>query len=231
MKTCLITGSSGLIGSETVREFLAQGYRVVGLDIKDNPELRHPDYTFIKTDIGNEAQVRKAFLKVKSLDVLINNGAKAAPENTKLEKMKMNEWEKYLNVNLTSVFLLTKYSIPLLRKSSGSIINMSSTRHLMSEPHTEIYSTAKGGMDALTRALAISLAGEIRVNSVSPGWIADPAKKLRKIDHVQHPVKRVGRPADIAKMCLYLAGDAAGFITGQDFVVDGGMSVKMIYAD
>lgn len=231
MKTCLITGSSGLIGSEIVREFLAQGFRVVGLDLKDNPDLRHPDYTFIRTDIGNEVQVKKALSRVKSLDVLINNGAKAAPENTRLEKMKLTEWEKYLTVNLTSVFLLTKASIPLLRKTSGCIINMSSTRHLMSEPHTEIYTTAKGGMDALTRALAISLAGEIRVNSVSPGWIADPAEKLKKSDHEQHPVKRVGRPADIAKMCLYLAGDAAGFITGQDFVVDGGMSVKMIYAE
>lgn len=231
MKTCLITGASGLIGSETVREFLGDGYKVIGLDIKPNAELTNPDYKFMKTDITSEVQIRRAFAKIKSLDVLINNGAKAAPENTPLEKMKVTEWEKYLITNLTSAFLLSKFAIPLLKKSSGSIIHMSSTRHLMSEPNTEIYSTAKGGIDALTRAMAVSLAGSVRVNSISPGWIADPKKKLRKVDHEQHLVKRVGRPADIARMCLYLSSEAAGFITGQDFVIDGGMSVKMIYEE
>ncbi len=231
MKTCLITGASGLIGSELVREFLSQGYRVYGFDLKNNPELKHPDYHYIKVDISNELQVKKAFGKIKRLDVLVNNGAKAKPENTPLEKMKLGEWENYLSINLTSVFLHAKFAIPLLKKSSGTIVNISSTRHLMSEPHTEIYSTSKGGMDALTRSLAISLSGKIRVNSISPGWIADPKKILRKTDHEQHPVKRVGWPSDISKMAVYLASDAAGFITGQDFIIDGGMTVKMIYAE
>lgn len=231
MKVCLITGASGLIGSETVREYLSQGYKVFGIDIRPNEDLKHPDYTYIRTDISDEAQIKNAFRKIKGLDVLINNGAKASPVNTPIEKMTLKEWDQFLAVDLTSVFLLSKYAIPLLRKTSGSIINISSTRHLMSEPNTEIYSAAKGGINALTRAMAVSLSGDVRVNSISPGWISDPKKKLRKKDHDQHLVKRVGRPADIARMCLYLSSEAAGFVTGQDFVVDGGMSVKMIYAE
>lgn len=231
MKHCLITGASGLIGSEMVREFLALGYKVYGLDIVPNKDLNHPDYTYLNCDISSETKIKNAFKKIKRLDVIINNGAKATPTNTPIEKMNLDEWNKYIAIDLTSVFLLSKYAIPLLKKTAGTIINVSSTRHLMSEPHTEIYSAAKGGIDALTRALSVSLAGEIRVNSISPGWISDPKKKLRKVDHEQHLVKRVGRPSDIAKMAVYLASDAAGFITGQDFVVDGGMSVKMIYAE
>ena len=231
MKHCLITGASGLIGSELVREFLSQGYRVYGMDLVPNKDLSHPDYIYLKADISKETQIRKKFTGIDRLDVLINNGAKASPENTPLEKMSLEEWNKFLSIDLTSVFLLSKHAIPHLRKTNGTIINISSTRHLMSEPNTEIYSTAKGGIDSLTRAMAISLAGKIRVNTISPGWISDPKKKLRKADHEQHPVKRVGWPSDIAKMASYLASDAAGFITGQDFVIDGGMTAKMIYAD
>ncbi|MFL5784887.1 MAG: SDR family NAD(P)-dependent oxidoreductase [Bacteriovoracaceae bacterium] len=231
MKVCVITGASGLIGSEMVREFLAQGFAVTGIDLRPNPELEHPEYTFVKADISHETQVKRALSKLRTIKVLINNGAKADPYNTPLEKLSLREWNKFVSTNLTSVFLLSKHALPLLKKSEGSIINISSTRHLMSEPNSEIYSTAKGGIDALTRAMAISLDGKVRVNSISPGWIADPKEKLRKVDHEQHPVKRVGRPSDVAKMALYLASDAAGFITGQDFVVDGGMTVKMIYEE
>lgn len=231
MQTCLITGASGLIGSETVKEFLAQGFNVIGLDLKKNPSLKHPDYHFIKADISDEDQVKTVFKTIKSLDVLINNGAKAAPENPPLEKLTLKEWNKTIGSNLTSAFLLSKFAIPKLRKSKGVIINIASIRHLMCEPNTEIYSTAKGGIVSLTRAMAISLAGDVRVNSISPGWIADPAQEFNRSQHEQHPVHRIGRPADIAKMCLYLSSEEAGFITGQDFVVDGGMTVKMIYDD
>jgi NAD(P)-dependent dehydrogenase (short-subunit alcohol dehydrogenase family) len=228
-KNTLITGSSGLIGSETVREFLSRGHRVYGLDLKPNPSLKHPDYIFIKTDLSKEADIKKAFKKIKSLDVLINNAAISDPANSTLEKLSLKDWNFFLSINLTSVFLMVKEALPLLKKSNGSIINISSTRHLMSEPHTEIYTTSKGGIDALTRGLAISYAHQVRVNSISPGWIADPKEKRRPSDHSQHPVGRVGFPADISKMAGYLASEEAGFITGQDFVVDGGMTVKMIY--
>lgn len=228
-KTAIISGSSGLIGSEMVREFLADGYEVLGFDLKPLTDLNHPNFTFVKCDLSSEKDVKNAFKKLNSLDVLINNAAIADPESPKIETMTLAQWNKSLAVNLTGNFLMVRSALPLLKKSKGNIINISSTRHKMSEPHTELYTTAKGGMDALTRALAVSYAHEIRVNSISPGWIADPTEKRKPSDHKQHPVGRVGLPADIAKMALYLASDAAGFITGQDFIVDGGMTVKMIY--
>lgn len=229
-KTAIITGSTGLIGSEMVKEFLNQGYKVYGLDLNRPQDFDHPDFEFIKCDLSHEKQVKAAFKKIKSLDVLINNAAIADPECPPVEKMTLATWNKSLGVNLTSYFLMTRSALPLLKKRSGSIINISSTRHRMSEPHTELYTTAKGGIDALTRALAISYAHEVRVNSISPGWIADPKTKMKPIDHKQHPSGRVGMPSDIASFALYLASEKAGFITGQDFIIDGGMSVKMIYA-
>lgn len=228
-KHALITGSSGLIGSEMVREFLQAGYTVTGFDLKENKELDHPDFQFVKADLSKEADIKKAFAKIKNLDVLINNAARANPHQKKIHELSLKDWEEGMAINLTSVFLMTKYSIPLLKKSKGNIINISSTRHLMSEANTEIYSASKGAMDALTRALAISLSHEVRVNSISPGWIDDPKGKFSKKDHEQHPAGRVGRPSDIAQSALFLARDGSSFITGQDFVVDGGMSVKMIY--
>lgn len=230
-KTALISGSSGLIGSEMVREFLAQGYVVYGVDKKPNGLLQHPDYKFISCDLGQEVQIKKIFRKVKSLDVLINNAALADPTAPPLEELSMKQWRDTMAVDLTSHVIMTKLSIPLLRETKGSIINISSTRHKMSEPHTEMYSVAKGGIDAFTRALAISYSHEIRVNSISPGWIADPMERRKSRDHLQHPVGRVGRPADVAKLALFLASDESGFITGQDFVVDGGMTVKMVYEE
>ena len=228
-KTAIITGSSGLIGSELTREFLADGYQVLGFDLRALPDLKHPDFTFVKCDLSSEKDVKAAFKQIKSLDVLVNNAAIANPESPDFESLSLADWNKSMGINLTGNFLMIRAALPLLKNSKGNIINISSTRHKMSEPHTELYTTAKGGMDALTRGLAISYAHAVRVNSISPGWIADPKEKRKSNDHKQHPAGRVGRPSDIAKMALYLASDAAGFITGQDFVVDGGMTIKMIY--
>jgi len=122
---------------------------------------------------------------------------------------------------------MAKHCAPQLRRRGGAIVNIASTRALQSEPGTEAYSASKGGLVALTHALAMSLGPQVRVNCVSPGWIAHQA--VRKKDHAQHPAGRVGRPEDIAEIVAYLLSDAAGFITGQNFVVDGGMTRKMIY--
>jgi NAD(P)-dependent dehydrogenase (short-subunit alcohol dehydrogenase family) len=227
----LVTGSSGLIGSEVCRTFLAQGMRVYGLDLKANKSLKHPEFHHLKCDVSDEASVKAALSSIKSLDILVNNAAQADPHNAPLEKLALKDWNKILGINLTSVFLVSKYAIPKLRKSQGSIINIASTRHLMAEAHTEIYCTTKGGIISLTRSMAISLGPEIRVNSISPGWIAAEGSELKASDHHQHPVGRVGRPQDVAELALYLGSMQSGFVTGQDFVIDGGMTVKMIYQD
>lgn len=154
------------------------------------------------------------------------------------EELSLQEWQRVLEVNLTGPFLCSRAFAPLLRTRHGSIVNIASTRALMSEPHTESYAAAKGGLVALTHALALSLGPEVRVNCISPGWIdVTPWAKrsrrhpqpLSRRDHAQHPAGRVGRPEDIAAMVLYLASDRAGFITGENIVIDGGMTRKMIY--
>lgn len=145
-----------------------------------------------------------------------------------------------LATSLTGPLLRSKYAALHLAKQKGCIANITSTRAHMSEPDTEAYSASKGGLLALTHALAISLGPAIRVNAVSPGWIdvnawqkasKRHAPDLRPEDHAQHPADRVGKPEDIAEMVLFLCSEAAGFITGQEFIVDGGMTRKMIYAE
>ena len=131
-----------------------------------------------------------------------------------------------------SVNLISSAAVaaPHLRRARGAIVNIASTRAVQSEPQTEAYAAAKGGMVALTHALAISLGPQVRVNCVSPGWIDTGKTKLRRVDHEQHPVGRVGRPEDVAQLVAFLLSDAAGFATGQDYILDGGMTRKMIYA-
>jgi len=161
------------------------------------------------------------------LDALINNAGIADPSGTPVEKLALKDWNRKIAVNLTGVFLMTKHCTPHLRRARGAIVNIASTRALQSEPHTEAYAAAKGGVVALTHALAMSLGPRIRVNCVSPGWIAKA--RLSRKDHAQHPAGRAGRPEDIGEVIAFLISEAAGFITGQNFVVDGGMTRKMIY--
>lgn len=231
MKTCLVTGSSGLIGSEICREFLRNGFEVIGLDRKPNKDLVHPHFRFMKVDLTQEKEITSVYTKLVELDVLINCAAKADPVQKRFHHLTLKEWRDLLAIDLDSYFLMTKHALPLLQKSKGAIINISSTRHIQSEANTEAYTAGKGAIDALTRALSISYGPKVRVNSISPGWINDPKEKLKKKDHEQHPAGRVGIPSDIARMAFYLAGDAAEFITGADFVVDGGMTAKMIYSE
>lgn len=174
-----------------------------------------------------------------AIDGLVNNAGIASPASGPLESLQVDDWHRVLATNLTGYFLCAKHCIPLLRVGGGAIVNISSTRSAQSEPDTEAYAASKGGVDALTHAMAVSLGPSIRVNAINPGWIDVSVWKKRRerrapalseVDHSQHPVGRVGKPEDIASLAVFLLSDAASFITGQRFVVDGGMTVRMIYA-
>jgi NAD(P)-dependent dehydrogenase (short-subunit alcohol dehydrogenase family) len=199
---------------------------------------------FIPTDVGDVWSVAKCLDRVAKdcgrLDGLVNNAGIANPRNTPVESLPLEDWQRMLNTNLTGAFLMVKYAVPLLRRTKGAILNIASTRALQSEPETEAYAAAKGGLLALTHALAVSLGPEIRVNCLSPGWIdvtgwkksgKRMVNKLSAADHAQHPAGRVGKVEDVAALALFLLSEEAGFITGQNYVVDGGMTRKMIYAE
>jgi NAD(P)-dependent dehydrogenase (short-subunit alcohol dehydrogenase family) len=159
------------------------------------------------------------------VDFLINN---APPAMHGIENCTYAQFENALAIGVTAPFYLAK----LFSKhfaAGASIINISSSRDRMSQPNTESYTAAKGGIAALTHALAVSLAGRVRVNSISPGWIDTQGKEHYGADAVQHPVGRVGKPEDIAEMVLFLCSDKAGFITGENICIDGGMTRRMIY--
>jgi hypothetical protein len=228
-RTALVTGAAQGIGAGIARLLAERGYEVA---IADLNKPRNGDF-FVRTDVSSEPSVRacvQAVLrKLGRLDALINNAGIASPDNGPVEKLALEEWNRRIGTNLTGVFLMTKHCVPHLRAARGAIVNIASTRALQSEPGTEAYAASKGGVAALTHALAISLGPKVRVNCISPGWIAH--RKLRRKDHAQHPAGRAGRDADIAGLTAFLLSEAAGFITGQNFVVDGGMTRKMIYVD
>ena len=204
----------------------------------------------LTTDVSDEVDVGKAFAAIaewqaaaaepEGFDLLVNNAGVTDPVSGPIEKLALADWRRWQDSHLTAAFFCTRAAVPGLRQRRGSIVNMASTRGLQSEPHCEAYAAAKGGLLALTHALAISLGPDIRVNAVLPGWIeTGPWKKSadRTQPHhsaaarAQHPVGRVGTPSDIAAAVAFLTSPGAGFITGQQFVVDGGMTRKMIYAE
>jgi NAD(P)-dependent dehydrogenase (short-subunit alcohol dehydrogenase family) len=232
MKTALVTGGARGIGAAIARLLAARGYAVAVVDI-DRPRASTSGLAFFRCDISQEPSVRTCVRGVLTrfgrLDALVNNAAIASPANGPIEKLSLRDWNRRIGVNLTGAFLMTKHCAPHLRRRGGAIVNIASTRALQSEPDTEAYSATKGGIVALSHALAMSLGPKVRVNCVSPGWIAK--EKVRAKDHAQHPAGRVGRSDDIAEIVAYLLSDAAGFITGANFVVDGGMTRKMIYVD
>jgi NAD(P)-dependent dehydrogenase (short-subunit alcohol dehydrogenase family) len=229
----LVTGAAQGIGRAIAGWLAARGYRVAAADIRAPKGSLAAGIFYLRTDVSSEASVRAAVRSVLArtgrLDVLVNNAGIASPQNGPMEKLGMREWNRRIGVNLTGAFLTAKYCAPHLRRARGAIVNIASTRALQSEPDTEAYAASKGGLVALTHALAISLGPRVRVNCVSPGWIAK--EKLRRKDHAQHPVGRAGRPEDVAALVAYLISDEAGFVTGQNFVIDGGMTKKMIYLE
>lgn len=251
-KTIIVTGGAQGIGKCVSQHLLECGYQVAIADIdREAGEECLQEFSrfqeallFTQTDVSQESSVQQCiknvFDKFQRIDALINNAGIAEPDNGPIEHLSLEDWQKVIQTNLTGCFLMSKYAISCLRQSKGVIINIASTRALQSEKNTEAYSASKGGIIALTHALAISLGPNIRVNCISPGWIevsqwrkSIQRKKpqLRETDHLQHPVGRVGKPEDVASMTEYLISDAAEFITGQNFVIDGGMTRKMIYEE
>lgn len=197
---------------------------------------------FGRLDVSREASVQSwinaAVKRFGHIDGLVNNAGIADPHQGKLAELSLAAWNRYLGTNLTGAFLCSKHALPALAKDHGAIVNIASTRALQSEPDTEAYAASKGGLMALTHAMAISAGPAVRVNAILPGWIvtdawrkpaARRAPRLSKRDHAQHPAGRVGTPEDIGALAVHLLSDQAGFITGQHFTVDGGMTVKMQY--
>ena len=250
-RVAIVTGAGSGIGRAIAARFIEQGIAVAivehdrkaGRDARD--ELGEKGTVrFEPCDVADEAAVKRAVGNAVRwggrLDILVNNAGYFGAFGKPVEKLELALFRRTLDVNLTAAFLFAKHGARHLRRRRGSIVNITSTRACMSEPNTEAYAASKGGLSSLTHALAMSLGPEVRVNAIAPGWIATDAwqprdrrkpPKLSARDHAQHPVGRVGRPEDIAECALYLASEAAGFITGQVITVDGGMTRKMIYAE
>lgn len=220
-KVAVITGGAQGIGKYIAEQFRKNGAEAYIIDIL-------PNECFVG-DISDKETLEKfagtIVAKHGKIDYLINN---APPLSKGLTECSYEEFEYALKVGVTAPFYLAKLFSPYFSEG-GVIINISSTRDRMSQPETESYTAAKGGIAALTRALAVTLAGKVRVNSVSPGWIDTSFKAHSGADALQHPAGRVGTPADIADIVLFLCSDKAGFITDENICVDGGMTKLMIY--
>lgn len=222
-KIAVITGGAQGIGRCIADEFRKQGASVCIID-------KQPNEYFVG-DISSEQVLRdfagKVIAEYGRIDYLINN---AIPLSKGLNACTYDEFNYALRVGVTAPFFLTKLFMPYFGKGAA-IVNISSSRDRMSQPDTESYTAAKGGIAALTHAMSVTLAGKVRVNSISPGWIDTSYREYSGPDASQHPVGRVGNPMDIANMVLFLCSDKAGFITGENVCIDGGMTRQMIYHD
>ena len=220
-KVAVVTGGAQGIGKCIVETFQKCGAKVAIIDLKENP--------YFVGDLADQRTLEQFADKVikdfGKIDFLINN---AAPKSCGITEGSYEDFEYALKVGVTAPFYLAKLFAPYFNQG-GSIINISSSRDRMSQPETESYTAAKGGISALTHALSVSLAGKVRVNSISPGWIDTNYTIYEGPDATQQPVGRVGNPPDIANMVLYLCSDMAGFITGENICIDGGMTKQMIY--
>ncbi len=220
-KVAVVTGGAKGIGKAIAEEFRKEGAKVCVIDLLENEGY--------VGDLAEQAVLedfaRKVIAEHGHVDYLINN---ALPLMKGMSECTYEEFNYAMRVGVTAPFYLAKLFSPHFAPGAA-IVNISSSRDRMSQPQTESYTAAKGGISALTHALAVSFAGKVRVNSVSPGWIDTSYAIYEGPDAAQHPAGRVGNPLDIAHMVLYLCSDKAGFITGEDICIDGGMTRQMIY--
>ncbi|EQB94866.1 3-ketoacyl-ACP reductase, partial [Geobacillus sp. A8] len=240
-KTAIVTGGANGIGKAIARAFAKQGANVVIIDrdIQNGEafaaQLQSDGFEaiFVAADVRKvddiERFVQEAAGRFGRIDYLINNAGVSRWKSP--YELTVEEWDDVLSTNLRSAFFASREAAKYMRRNAkgGAIVNIASTRALMSEPNSEAYAASKGGLVALTHALAVSFADDrIRVNCISPGWIeTGDYGQLRDIDHRQHPAGRVGKPDDIARACLYLCDEENDFITGVNLVIDGGMTRKM----
>jgi NAD(P)-dependent dehydrogenase (short-subunit alcohol dehydrogenase family) len=233
----LVTGAAKGIGRAIALHLLDAGWCVTAFDLPKTRLVQQfrgwaRSSATIEGDAADEDTVREAVrlaldrfgrldAVVASADILLRRP---------LRRLTLDDWHRVMDTNLTSTFLLAREAQRALRAAKGAIVTVASSRALMSEPNTESYAASKGGLAALTHALAISLGPAVRVNCVSPGWVAtSDYNKLRRRDHLQHPAGRVGRPQDVAETVAFLLDrEKSGFITGANFTVDGGMTRKMV---
>lgn len=241
-KVVVVTGAGQGIGYAVAAMYAARGARVCiaeknrELGERAAAKISHAggNVFFQQVDVSSPADIIRLMEEVAErwghLDILINNAGVSTWKSP--YELSVEEWDQVINTNLRSVFLCSREAALLMRRTGGgAIVNLSSTRAHMSEPHSEAYAASKGGSLALTHALALSLGPDrIRVNAISPGWIeTGDEEALRPEDHEQHPAGRVGRPEDVARACLFLTDDENDFVTGTELVLDGGMTRKMIY--